>query len=118
MKKIESFFEKGLSFFVPFLGLVWFVKKRYRLINMVGFIVNLILCSCILYFCFKWFSLITPHFSYIGQKPICNLREERAMHFGSFVFILCYRCTFLIIASLTSFFLCYFRRVRISWYLI
>lgn len=34
---------------------------------------------------------------YFGIKPLCNLREDTALHIGNFCFPLCYRCSAIII---------------------
>lgn len=114
----STFTEKWLSFFIPFLGLAWFIKKKNRKINMIGFIVNLILCISIVVILIYFLPFPKERFSYLGQKPICNLKEDRAMHFGSFVFVLCYRCTFLILGTFVSFIGMYIRRIKIHWVLI
>lgn len=116
MEQVEHpFSEKWLSFFVPFLGLVWFFKKKNRRINMVGFIVNLLVCSTIIFLCIRFIPFPMNRFSYLGKKPLCNLKEERAIHFGNFVFILCYRCTFLILGSFLSFMALFIKKVKIHW---
>ncbi len=118
MHKKSAFIEKGLSFFVPFLGLIWFFKNKNRGINLIGFFVNLLLCGIIIFGLIQCCSLLQSHISFIGKKPICNLKEERAMHFGSFVFILCYRCTFLILGSISAFLFSYLKKMKLSWYLL
>lgn len=107
-----KFKETILSFFVPFLGFVWAIKGKHRWINLLGFIVNLVVCFCICFLIWKYFLFSGKRFAVIGKKPLCNFKEERAIHFGSFVFILCYRCTFLIIGILSSFFFFYFKRIK------
>lgn len=115
MKRREQpFSEKWLSFFVPFLGLVWFFKKKNRGMNLVGFIINLLVCTIIIFLVIR-FVPFPDRFSYLGKKPLCNLKEERAMHFGSFVFILCYRCTFLILGAFSSFTTLFIKKVKIHW---
>ncbi|MDE6655387.1 MAG: DUF2085 domain-containing protein [Anaeroplasmataceae bacterium] len=109
----SSFIEKGLSFFVPFLGLIWFIKKKNKVFNFIGFIVNLCICIGLVILLIKFFPITHSRFIYFGKKPLCNLKEERAMHFGSFVFVLCYRCTFLIIGAFVSFFTMYIKKARI-----
>ena len=38
----------------------------------------------------------------IGFAPLCNGKESRAPHIGNFVFILCWRCTGVIIGVLLA----------------
>ncbi len=120
MQKVSNsnFIEKGLSFFVPFLGLAWFLKKKNRLFNMVGFLVNLTLCVILMILLFKFIPLSQTRFEYFGKVPLCNLKEERGIHFGSFVFVFCYRCTFIILGGIISFFILFFKRVRIHYFYI
>lgn len=109
----SNFIERGLSFFVPFLGLAWFIKKKYRILNMIGFIVNLIICISLIVIIMKYIPFPQNRLSYFGQKPLCNLKEERGIHFGNFVFVLCYRCTFIILGGFISFFTMYLKKIRI-----
>lgn len=114
----SNFIEKGLSFFIPFLGLAFFFKKKHRIINLIGFFTNLVVFIGILYVLFKFFPLSQTRWRYFGKKPLCNLNEERGIHFGSFVFILCYRCTFIILGGIFSFFLMYLKKPKISYFYI
>ncbi len=110
--------EKGLSFFVPFLGLVWFIKKKHRVFNMIAFIVNLIACIGCILLIVKFIPFPYTRFANFGNKPLCNLKEERGIHFGSFVFVLCYRCTFIILGGILSFFIMYLKKIRIHYFYI
>ena len=38
-----------------------------------------------------------------GKKPLCNLKEERALKVANFVFPLCYRCTGLVLGGILSY---------------
>lgn len=112
----SNFVERGLSFFVPFLGLAWFIKKKYRTFNIIGFIVNLLICISLIIIVIKYIPFPQNRLSYFGQKPLCNLKEERGIHFGNFVFILCYRCTFIILGGIISFFTMYLKKIRIHYF--
>lgn len=41
----------------------------------------------------------------LGNTPLCNKRKERAPHIGDLYFILCWRCTGLIIGAILFIFL-------------
>lgn len=114
----SNFIEKGLSFFVPFLGLIWFFKKKNKGWNLIGFFVNLAVCIGIVALFIKIFPTLHMRLSFFGKRPLCNLKAERGIHFGSFVFILCYRCTFLILGGVISFFIMYFKKVKIHYFYI
>lgn len=109
----NKFDEAYLSFFIPFFGLIQLLQGKKRIIYLLGFFVNLIVCILLLYFMGKYLPILLQRFTIIGKKPICNLKEERAIHIGSFVFIFCYRCTFLIIGIFSSFFCYYLKRVKL-----
>jgi len=49
----------------------------------------------------------------IGKKPLCNLVEDRAPKFGSFVFVLCWRCTGAVVGSLFGYVLLFFFIINI-----
>ncbi|MCM1197169.1 MAG: DUF2085 domain-containing protein [Roseburia sp.] len=85
---------------------------------MIGFIVNFLVCVGIILLIIKYIPFSHNRLSYFGQKPLCNLKEERGIHFGSFVFILCYRCTFIILGGVISFFIMYLKRIRIHYFYI
>lgn len=45
---------------------------------------------------------INYRFSMIGKLPLCNQREKRAPKIKGFVFLLCYRCTGVVIGGIIA----------------
>ncbi len=118
LKNKDILIEKYLCLFVPFLGLAWFIKGRYRFFNLFAFFINLSIWVGLGMLLWKYVPYLNIRFSFFGKRPLCNLNADRAPHIGGFVFILCYRCTFLILGIFLSFFFFYFKRVKGNLYLI
>ena len=55
----------------------------------------------------KIINMIIQRFALIGQVPLCNGIASRAPHLFGFCFPLCYRCTFIILFFLFTFYYCY-----------
>ncbi|NLD26004.1 MAG: DUF2085 domain-containing protein [Acholeplasmataceae bacterium] len=47
-------------------------------------------------------ELIRERFSKIGEAPLCNGRAETTFEIFGFTFILCYRCTFIILGLILT----------------
>lgn len=50
----------------------------------------------------KLIRFISEKFSYIGKKPLCNLKSHRAPNLFGFCFPLCWRCTSIVIGTLAG----------------
>ncbi|WP_028042808.1 DUF2085 domain-containing protein [Candidatus Stoquefichus massiliensis] len=67
----------------------------------------------------KIIAFLVYRFSHIGEIPICNGIAERAPHFMGYCFLLCYRCTFIILAFLITLLIFYHKKVKLPiWLLI
>lgn len=50
----------------------------------------------------KMINLIRKRIQLLGQAPLCSLKSERAPHLGGFCWLLCWRCTGLILGGLLA----------------
>lgn len=48
------------------------------------------------------FEIILERLLHIGKVPICNGIASRALHIGNFCFILCYRCSGVVLGIILS----------------
>ena len=47
-------------------------------------------------------NVIKKYLYLVGKKPLCNKIPERAPHIGDFCFLLCWRCTGIVIGAIIS----------------
>lgn len=65
------------------------------------------------------FEFLIFRFSHIGEIPICNGIAERAPHIMGYCFVLCYRCTFIILAFLIALLIFYRKKIKLPlWILV
>ena len=85
--------------------------KKYKIYILLGLILELILIGLIV---FLLWDKIAYRVSFFANKPLCNLREDRALHIGNFVFTLCFRCMFIFIFFISSFILFIKKKVKFN----
>ena len=85
--------------------------KKYKIYILLGLILELILIGLIV---FLLWDKIAYRVSFFANKPLCNLREDRALHIGNFVFPLCFRCMFIFIFFISSFILFIKKKVKFN----
>ncbi len=117
-KSLLTFLYFCLAVLIPLMGIVYFKKERsksrYLYILAYGLHWGMIGLVCFILFKVGLFSL--ERYQLLGKVPLCNLDQTRAPHFGSFVFILCYRCTFLILGGAFSFLLCCLKKPSVNFF--
>lgn len=88
--------------------------KKYKLYILLGILLELIFIGLII---FLLWDKIEYRMSFFSIKPLCNLKEERALHIGNFVFPLCFRCMFIFIFFILSFLIFIKSKIKINKYL-
>ena len=88
--------------------------KKYKLYILLGILLELIFIGLII---FLLWDKIEYRMSFFSIKPLCNLKEERALHIGNFVFPLCFRCMFIFIFFILSFLIFIKSKIKLNKYL-
>ncbi len=105
----------------PFLGLVLIWKERrtkFRLLYTIAYGLHLMLLGMGIYLLLRLGISSSNRLQWFGRVPLCNMDPARAPHFGSFVFIFCYRCTFLILGGALSFLFCCCKKPSVNIFLL
>ena len=85
--------------------------KKYQLYILLGILLELIFIGLII---FLLWDKIEYRLSFFSIKPLCNLKEERALHIGNFVFPLCFRCMFIFIFFILSFLIFINKKIKLD----
>ena len=85
--------------------------KKYKLYILLGILLELIFIGLII---FLLWDKIEYRMSFFSIKPLCNLKEERALHIGTFVFPLCFRCMFIFIFFISSFLIFINKKIKLD----
>lgn len=85
--------------------------KKYKLYILLGILLELIVIGLII---FLLWDKIEYRLSFFSIKPLCNLKEERALHIGNFVFPLCFRCMFIFIFFIFSFLIFINKKIKLD----
>lgn len=88
--------------------------KNYKLYILLGILLELIFIGLII---FLLWDKIEYRMSFFSIKPLCNLKEERTLQIGTFVFPLCFRCMFIFIFFILSFLIFIKSKIKLNKYL-